>query len=336
VESRVNYNLLEQADPELVQWLRSNAERVVVLTDKCVVHEGALDDGVFVVEHGSVRIATTANDSASVSLADLGRGSIVGEMSWLEDRPAVASVWAKANSQLLHLRRSTLDGLIRECQPLASQLFRAIGCKLTLQIQNQNAWIHRFNASPQEPLRKVLILFADLDEQDVDWLRQLGKLQRVPPGGVLLNEGQPVKSLFLVLTGEARIQVQSKGQTRVVGSSRRGELLGEMSLFKDDNHGASAKVDTLEGLELLSIDIERLLSALAKDASRAARFWRAIARMLSQRSREQLLERGLAANSRQAESQSEDEEIEVTQLSGISTAGARFDWLCRQLQNQEG
>jgi hypothetical protein len=58
--------------------------------------------------------------------------------------------------------------------------------------------------------------------------------------------------------------------------------------------------------------------------------------MLSQRSRDQLLERGLAATSRLAEAQRDDEEIDLGQLTGISTAGSRFDWLCRQLQNQEG
>ena len=58
--------------------------------------------------------------------------------------------------------------------------------------------------------------------------------------------------------------------------------------------------------------------------------------MLSQRSRDQLLERGLAANSKKAEMLNEDQEINVNELSGISTAGIRFDWLCRQLQIKGG
>ena len=145
-----------------------------------------------------------------------------------------------------------------------------------------------------------------------------------------------MSSLSLVLAGDARVQVHSQGQLRLVGSSRRGELLGEMSLLIRDGRGASARVDTLNGLELLSINIDALLAELEGDTARASRFWRALARMLSQRSRDQLLERGLAATSRQAEAQRVDEEIDLAQLTGISTAGSRFDWLCRQLQNQEG
>jgi bacteriocin-type transport-associated protein len=300
------------------------------------VREGELDGAVFVVESGLLRIATQALDGGSVPLGEGGAGSIVGEMSWLEARPAVASVWAAAGSHLLRLSHASLDGLQREGHPAAALLYQAIGSKLSLQIQSQNAWVHRFPGSGHEPLRKVLVLFADLNEQDVDWLRNLGQLRRLPPGGVLIDEGQQVENLSLVLAGDARVQVHSQGQLRVVGSSRRGELLGEMSLFNRDGHGASARVDTQDGLELLNINIDALLAALEGDTARASRFWRALARMLSQRSRDQLLERGLAATSRQDEAQRDDEEIDLSQLTGISTAGLRFDWLCRQLQNQEG
>lgn len=332
------YNLLAQAEPELVKWLRSTATPVALSEQTCIVREGSRDDGLYIVESGRLRIATTAADGASVELGEQGVGSMVGEMSWLENRPAVASVLATAGSRLLHLNPSALEALGRDGHPAAALLYRAIGSKLSLQIQSQNAWIHRFAASPHEPLRKVLMLFADLNEHDVDWLRQLGHLRRLPAGGLLIDEGEPVRDLALILAGEARIQVFSEGRLQTVGSSRRGELLGEMSLLNRDSRGASARVDTPEGLELLSLDIDALLAALACDAARATRFWRALARMLSQRSRDQLLQRGLAATSRQTEiaDDFDAEEIDMSQLSGISTAGARFDWLCRQFQNQQG
>jgi len=328
------YNLFAQAESRLVEWLRVNASQLALRNETLIVQEGSRENGLYIVESGRLRIAASAADATSVPLAEQGEGSLVGEMSWLENRPAVASVLAEAGSRLLHLSSTTLRTLQREDHPVAALLYRAIGIKLSLQVQSQNAWIHRFPASVHEPLRKVLVLFAELNEQDVGWLRQLGELRRLPAGGKLIDEGEPVSALSLILAGEARIQVHSQGQLRVVGSSRRGELLGEMSLLNRDGHGASARVDTLDGLELLNLEIDTLLAALACDAARASRFWRALARMLSQRSRDQLLERGLAATSRRAEVFSDDE-IDVAQLSGISTAGARFDWLCRQFLNKK-
>jgi bacteriocin-type transport-associated protein len=331
----LNFNIFDQAESPLLQWILDKATPLSIDLDTCIVKEGDLADGLFIVKSGQLVIDTTADDGSSVILAEQGAGSLVGEMSWLENRPAVARVLAKAGSKLLQLKPAALAALRVEGHFLAASLYRTIGTKLSLQIKSQNAWIHRFNASANEPLRKVLVLFAELIEQDVDWMRQLGRLHRVRAGEVLLDQGQPVTSVYLVLAGEARIQVQIESQLQVVGSSRRGELLGEMTLVNSAATGASARVDTTEGLELLAFDIIALESALNADASRATRFWRALARMLSQRSRDQLLERGLAARSRQAESERDAEEIDITQLSGISTAGARFDWLCRQFQNQE-
>lgn len=326
------FNLFDQAEPELLHWLKINSEKVLHTERTLIIREGARDAGLYIVESGRLLISTSNSDGSSVPLAEQGTGSVVGEMSWLEGRPAVADVMAEAGSQLLHLSNKALGTLQQGSQKASSQLFRCIGKKLSLQIQSQNAWIHRFTSSTQEPLRKVLVFFAELNDQDIDWLRQLGELQKLPAGALIIDEGAPVKAMSLILAGEARIQVSHQNQLKVVGSSRRGELLGEMSLLNKDASGASARVDTQEGLELLSFNIKILLEELERDPIRATRLWRALSLMLSQRSRDQLLERGLAAKSKKAEMLNEDQEINVNELSGISTAGIRFDWLCRQLQ----
>ena len=320
----------------LLDWLRGTSQALEPTADTRLIDEGQHAKGLFIVEQGSLRVRTSQSTGASLELAELGPGSLVGEMSWLEDRPAVADVVAMGGSRIVHIPPDVLEQLSQGINPIAPLLYQAIGTKLSLQIQSQNAWIHRFAASQQEPLRKVLVLFADLSEQDIDWLRQIGQLQRLQPGEVLLQQGQAVPSLYLVLAGEARIQVNSEGRLRVVGSSRRGELLGEMTLLNPQETGASAQVDAPDGIELLRIDKSALLDGLAQDVGRATRFWRALARMLSQRSRDQLLDRGLAATSRRAEQERDGDEIDLDQLSAISIAGTRFDWLCRQFQDQVG
>ena len=320
----------------LLDWLRGTSQALEPAADTRLIDEGQRAKGLFIVEQGSLRVRTSQSTGASLELAELGPGSLVGEMSWLEDRPAVADVVAMEGSRIVHIPADVLDQLSQGLNPIAPLLYQAIGTKLSLQIQSQNAWIHRFAASQQEPLRKVLVLFADLSEQDIDWLRQIGQLQRLQPGEALLQQGQAVPSLYLVLAGEARIQVNSEGRLLVVGSSRRGELLGEMTLLNPQETGASAQVDAPDGIELLRIDKSALLDGLAQDVGRATRFWRALARMLSQRSRDQLLERGLAATSRRAEQERDGDEIDLDQLSAISIAGTRFDWLCRQFQDQVG
>jgi CRP-like cAMP-binding protein len=48
-------------------------------------------------------------------------------------------------------------------------------------------------------------------------------------GEVLLDQGQPVTTVYLLLAGEARILIHDGDSLRVVGTSRRGELLGEIT-----------------------------------------------------------------------------------------------------------
>ena len=67
-----------------------------------------------------------------------------------------------------------------------------------MQIQAQNVWAHRLriNHGPVEALRKVLTLFANLQEQDVFKLAGLGRLHRVQPQTLLLNQGDEVSALL--------------------------------------------------------------------------------------------------------------------------------------------
>jgi bacteriocin-type transport-associated protein len=331
-----SFDLLSQSSPALLQALEVHAHRRQFDAPTVLIREGEAANAISIVTAGCATVETLQSSGERVVLAQGERGAMFGEMSWLEQRPAVASVRAEAGSSVLQVPTAALDQLCQTSPIQAAELFRLIGTKLSLQIQAQNAWIHRFNASLQEPLRKVLVLFAALNEQDVDWLRQIGRLQRLADGAVLIEAGEPVPALYLVLAGEARILVHSDSGIREVGSSRRGELLGEMSLLNPELGVASATVVSHGGLELLRLDKAELLSALEAAPLRAMRFWCALARMLSQRSRDQLLERGLAEASRIAEQQSDGDELDLTQLAAISTAGSRFDWLCRQFQNQEG
>ena len=60
--------------------------------------------------------------------------------------------------------------------------------------------------------------------------------------------------------------------------------------------------------------------------------------MLSQRGRDQLASYGLASRSQEIElanlESDSNDLINFEMLSGLTTAGLRFDWLCKQFQNR--
>ena len=76
-----------------------------------LITEGKNSDGLYVVLHGSVQVATK-KDSAPIELAKLKEGDIFGEMSLLTRKPATATVTSLGNSILLRLPRENFQELV--------------------------------------------------------------------------------------------------------------------------------------------------------------------------------------------------------------------------------
>ena len=328
-----SFNLFERGTPELIQQVRELGDESNENIGTLLLREGISSDHLFIVMNGALGVTTQTAQDAKEQLSTLGQGSLVGEMSWLEKRPPVASVEVHAPSTLLSIPHANLEKLLEQDCNFATQFYRLIAEKLALQIKEQNTWVHRFSqqAETSEPLRKVLILFAGLDERDVHRLAGLGRRRMLSRGDILLRENDPVTALYIILSGEVDVTVSIDGNDHVIGSSRRGEVLGEMTFLLPEQNLASATIQSRSGLDLLEIDASRFMQELRSDHKFASRFYRSLACMLSQRSRDQLLSRQLAERSRLAER--EVDQLNLDQLEGATRAARHFDWLCRQVRS---
>ena len=270
------FNFLEEANEELKSCLKNEGRTVAYGTSKILIKEGNISNQVIILLNGEVSINTTDYQGNPQCLATLSDGDMVGEMSWLEKRPAVADVVTTTDSTVLELDFVVLDQLRQKQPTMAAAWQRLVAQKLARQIQSQNAWIHRYEGPGEEiePIRKVLVLFSELDDRDINLLGEIGSLRRVQPGDILLQQGHPVPSMFLILAGDAQIYVEINGDNKQVGSSRRGELLGELTLLTSEAQGASATVESLGGMELLELNKADLNQALQDDSNFAARFYR--------------------------------------------------------------
>ena len=76
-----------------------------------LILEGKNSDGLYVVLHGAVQVATK-KDKAPIELARLKEGDIFGEMSLLTRKPATATVTSTGNSILLRLPRENFQELV--------------------------------------------------------------------------------------------------------------------------------------------------------------------------------------------------------------------------------
>lgn len=54
-------------------------------------------------------------------------------------------------------------------------------------------------------MRKVLFIFGQLNDSDVEWLSTVGKRQKVAPGTELIREGSDLDTVYLILDGQMSV-----------------------------------------------------------------------------------------------------------------------------------
>jgi CRP-like cAMP-binding protein len=170
-------------------------------------------------------------------------------------------------------------------------------------------------------MRKVLYMLGQLSDEDADWLARTGRRLDCAAGHVLIRQNEPIRDLFILLTGQASVFVDGERELARLDS---GEVLGEMSLL--DERPPSATVRMTAASSLLAVDRQQLQNKLATDTGFAARFYRALALFLSDRMRTTVGRFGYGKTV-----VDDEEELPEAVLENIHLAGVRFETIMRRL-----
>ena len=109
-------------------------------------------------------------------------------------------------------------------------------------------------------LRRVPLFFS-LSEAQIDMLAVGSARRTFPKGRTIVAEGEPSQSLYILLSGRAKVQrSDSEGKEVIIAVLGAGEFFGEMSLIDDEPRSAS--VITLESCDFLAIPKDNFLAAL--------------------------------------------------------------------------
>jgi len=109
--------------------LARGLEPVHVAAGGVVFRQGDAGDGLFLVASGRLRV-TVATEGTERVLHDLGRGSVVGEIALLTDRPRTATVHAVRDSDLQLLRAPVFQELAERSPALMSEMMRLLADRL--------------------------------------------------------------------------------------------------------------------------------------------------------------------------------------------------------------
>jgi len=173
-------------------------------------------------------------------------------------------------------------------------------------------------------MRKVLLIFGQLSDTDVDWLTQQGVRKLMPAGATLIHHGTAVESVFVVLDGSLGVFAANNVRIAQVGT---GDILGEMSLVDSGLSAASVVVET--DAVVLAVAKAVLLDKLTRDVGFAARFYRALAMFLAERMRSSIRRMGYGSD--QMPGDELGDEIDPDVLDKVHLAGARFERMLKKL-----
>lgn len=131
---------------------------------------------------------------------------------------------------------------------------------------------------------RELPLFAYLSTSEIEMLTPLARLLEGEAGVSLLKEGEPVRSIYFLLSGEAEVAKEERnGSRQVIATVGKGALLGEMALVEDAP--ASATVVALMNFKALAFDRQAFNLLLEGCPGIGQKIFKQIARLLSQRLR---------------------------------------------------
>lgn len=178
----------------------------------------------------------------------------------------------------------------------------------------------------QFSMKKVLFLLGELSDDDIDWIIASSKREDVEPGTILIYEGQPIDTLYILLDG--KLVVTTAATSKEIAILSGGEVVGEMSFV--DSRPPSATVKALEKSLVLSIPRSDLVTKLYQDIGFSARFYRALALFLSHRLRVTVSQLGYG--SPPPTDDPADSTLAPETMDSFALAQTRLDWLLRRLR----
>lgn len=126
---------------------------------------------------------------------------------------------------------------------------------------------------------KRVPLFSGLTDSQIERLAAGSVRRNFPKGRTIVSEGEPSQSLYVLLSGRAKVQrSDTEGKEVILAVLGPGECFGEMSLI--DDAPRSASVITLESCDFMSINKESFKSMLVSSPEMSMRIMKGLVKRL--------------------------------------------------------
>ena len=159
---KVLYILGKLTDAD-IDWLLERGVRRDSSSGEVLITEGEPTEYLFLVISGAFEVTSKALPGKV--LARLGAGEVLGELSFLDSRPPLASVTAAERSQALAVPRSELAHKLEEDPEFAARFYRALGTFLASRLRST---VNMVGYDSSQPLQDDVEYEDELDPDLLD------------------------------------------------------------------------------------------------------------------------------------------------------------------------
>ncbi len=129
-----------------------------------------------------------------------------------------------------------------------------------------------------ELIRRVP-LFSMLTVRQAELIAANVTKRRFPRGETIVENGQKSNSLFIILTGKAKvIATDNTGKEAILATLKPGDHIGEMSLIDDQAHSATVKAEVIT--DALVLGRQQFLQILPENSAMAFGIMRVLVKRL--------------------------------------------------------
>ncbi|MEO8102640.1 MAG: cyclic nucleotide-binding domain-containing protein [Betaproteobacteria bacterium] len=243
------------------------AEPVSFSAGSRLVRQGEESRGAYVLREGKVEARVSLPGGGEKMVAELGAGSMFGEMALLEHGFCSASVVATEHVDGWFIEREPFRALTAGRNPSALAIQRNITLGLVERLGALNAELRKHPAAEDRPavatpfagdpladvarqrrggfdhglFLPILPFFAGFSPDEIDTVAASAQVIELARGQWLFLAGQPANACFLVVRGAVEANAHINGHERRMALLGPGSLVGYLSVLRGAAHGASAR-----------------------------------------------------------------------------------------------
>jgi len=216
-----------------------------------IVKQGDVGDELYIIKSGQVEVSVRDDThGAERIVAHFNEGDYFGEIALLGDMPRTATCRATRPVEAWVLNKTDFNQLVRRHLDLPEKLDRAVANMTMLQ---------------------RMPLFTGLTYKKINTLLSMLKPETLPPGTVVIKQGDPGDAFYIIKSGEVVVRAGSEAGEKIVAKLGEAEYFGEIALITGQPRTATVTlVSETELLVLEKNNFDAVVELISSDLEQAS------------------------------------------------------------------